>query len=277
MNKSLPSVGYAFVTGAASGLGREFAFALSKVGWHLALADIETEGLSQTAAACSNAGSVRQIELNVASRESWEAALRNVQGSWPRCDLFIQAAGVTGAGEVGQFPLDDWEWLLKTNLLGTIFGCHTLVPWLKENRSARIVNIASLAAAGSFPAMGAYNVAKSGVVALSETLHGELKPHGVSVTVALPGFFATPLIARGRFSDESLRKSGQSVMENAKITAADIARAILHAAARRKLYVVTPLRARVVWRLKRFAPNSLARLAAWVYKRECQTRQTEKA
>src|SRR5690606_26329534 len=106
--------------------------------------------------------------------------------------------------------------LLSINLHGVIYGCHTFVPWLKENpHGAHLINTASLAAFLAVPEMGAYNVAKAGVLARSETLYAELRPHGVGVTVLCPGFFQTGLLERGRFNHEYARGVARDFMRSA--------------------------------------------------------------
>ena len=61
---------------------------------------------------------------------------------------------------MGEFPLDDWQWVLDTNLRSVVLGCHTFAGWLRENPAgSRVINVASLAAFAALPSMGAYNVA----------------------------------------------------------------------------------------------------------------------
>ena len=90
-------------------------------------------------------------------------------------DLLVNNAGIGGSGEVGRFSLESWRQLLEVNLFGGVMGCHTMVEWLKANpRGAHLMNTASFAAMAAAPSMAAYNVAKAGMLALSETLYGEL-------------------------------------------------------------------------------------------------------
>jgi len=172
-------------------------------------------------------------------------------------------AGVCGSGDIGDFSLADWNWLLGINLLGVVNGCHCCLPWLKENpRRGHIINTASLAAFLGAPSMGAYNVAKAGVVALSETLYTEQGPDGVGVTVLCPGFFQTGLLEQGRFQREFCRQIASNYMQSANFTAADVAAAAVRAMKRRQLYVIEGRRARWLWRIKRWTPRLFLKLVA---------------
>lgn len=246
----------ALVTGGASGLGRAIALRLARDGWHIAVADIDQPDAEETLRLVRAAGGDGQVEqLDVSQRDQWAALRSRLEASWPAIDLLVNNAGVSGAGEVGQFSLDDWQWMLGTNLMGTIYGCHTFVGWLKRNpRGAAIINTASLAAICSAPTMGAYNVAKSGIVSLSETLYAELAQHKVSVTVLCPSFFQTHLLNTARmYTEEQMRVAANS-MQHAPFTADDVANAAIRAMRRKLLYVVMPAKGRLWWRIKRMIP-----------------------
>ena len=259
----------AVVTGAASGLGRALSLRLTAAGWQVALADLDESGLRQTLAMVQASGGEAIAEqLDVTDAQAWRELEQRLRRHWTKLDLLVNNAGVSCAGEVGTCELEDWQWILDVNLCGVIYGCHTFVPWLKENlHGAHIVNVASVAAFASAPAMGPYNVAKAGVVSLSETLYAELHRDGVGVTCVCPGFFATNLLAGGRFTDDRQKQLADAYMQRARITADDVADAIVRAIRRKQLYVILPARARLLWRLKRWMPRTLLKLIAKGYAR----------
>lgn len=245
------------ITGAGSGLGRALAVRLGRDGWHVAACDIDLPAAEQTAAAVERAGGTAQVEsLDVTDAAQWRALHDRLRASWERIDLLVNNAGVTGAGEVGGYPLEDWRWVLDVNLFGVLHGCHTFVGWLAENPGRpHIVNTASMAALVSAPTMGAYNISKAAVVSLSETLYAELRARGVGVTVLCPGFVATNLLAAGRWSRADLRRRAEGFFARSRLSADDVAEATVRAIERRRLYVMLPLRGRVLWRLKRLMPQ----------------------
>ena len=248
---------HALITGAASGLGRALAVRLARDGWHVAVCDVDDAGALETVSLVEQAGGTGQAErLDVTLPADWESLRDRLRGQWERIDLLVNNAGVSGAGEVGRFPLDDWRWILDVNLFGVLYGCHAFVDWLAENPDRpHIVNTASMAAVASAPTMGAYNVSKAAVVSLSETLYAELLHRGVGVTVLCPGFVATNLLDAGRWHRPALKSRAEECFAEARITADDVAEATLRAIRRRQLYVVLPLRGRIFWRLKRLVPQ----------------------
>jgi NAD(P)-dependent dehydrogenase (short-subunit alcohol dehydrogenase family) len=246
----------AIVTGSGSGLGRALAVRLARDGWEIALCDIDTAAAAETLALVEHAGGVGRVErLDVGRPAEWEGLRERLGRDWPRLDLLVNNAGVAVSGEVGRCPLDDWRWIVDANLWGTIHGCHACVDWLKANPDRpHIVNVASLAAIGAAPGMAAYNVTKAGIVALSETLWTELRPHGVGVTVLCPSFFRTALLDRGRFAEDRHRRVAAAVADRSSLSAERVADAAVRAVARRQLYVFLPGRARLVWWFKRLFP-----------------------
>ena len=90
---------------------------------------------------------------------------------------------------VDEAPPEDWEWVLNINLMGVVRGCKNLHS-LVQTATPRLHHQHCLyGRTGPLPEMGSYNASKAGVVAVSETLHGELAGQGIGVSVVCPGFF----------------------------------------------------------------------------------------
>ncbi|HEY4311182.1 MAG TPA: SDR family NAD(P)-dependent oxidoreductase [Pirellulales bacterium] len=253
----------AIITGAASGLGRAIAQRLARDGWRMALVDVNDAANEETLRLVRAAGGEGFTHhMDVARPAAWEQLRDRVQAEWQNLDLLVNNAGVAGSGEVGKYTLDDWHWILGINLNAGIYGCHYFIPWLKQNpRGAHIINTASLAAIAAKPGMAGYNVAKAGMLSLSETLYGELKPHNIGVTVVCPSFFQTNLLNDGRL-EKIDRDLASKMMKVANFTADDVANAAVQAIADKRLYVVLPRQGRIFWRLKRFFPNYVCNLLA---------------
>lgn len=260
---------YALVTGAGSGLGRAIALRLARQRWHVALADIDLDGASETLELVTQAGGSGQVErLDVREVHLWRELREKLESEWPRLDLLVNNAGVCAGGPVGEFPVEDWEWVLGINLHGVYYGCHVMLDWLQQNpQGAHLINVASVAAFICAPAMPSYNAAKAGVVALSETLHAELAPHRVGVSVLCPAFVPTPLLDRGRFTSQTILDSAREYMRQAQLTPEEVAEAAVAAIGTRRLYIVLGRRARTLWRIKRFFPSLFNRLIVGGYQR----------
>ncbi len=279
----------AIITGAGSGLGREFCLQLAQAGgWHLVCLDVVLADAEQTLAEVQQLGAVGEaVELDVVDDEAWFALRDRLQRDWLGLDLLVNNAGVCMSAEVGDGDLAAWRRVIEVNYLGLLNGCHVMTPWLKasallaKNSSSpnsqlvtrksqlapAIINIASVTAFLPAPAMGAYASSKAAVIALSEAMYGELRPHGVHVTVVASGFFRTRLLERGTFRLRRHRAQAEYLTRTASIDAASVARESLAASRNGWLYVITGRRARWLWRIKRLAPRILFRVIARRYQR----------
>jgi NAD(P)-dependent dehydrogenase (short-subunit alcohol dehydrogenase family) len=250
----------AFVTGAASGLGRAFALELARHRWRVGLADLSVDRLERVRAEVdAGGGHGTTYTGDVASQEFVESALQRYARDAGGLDLLINNAGVAVAGLVEVTTADDWRWAMDINLLGVVHGCRAAVPLMRRQGSGVILNIASAAGFAAAPQMGAYNVSKAGVIALTETLAAELNGSGVQVSVAMPGFFRTGLLETMR-APAVESAMARRLMAGSAYDAADAARAILAAISCGRLYVVWPKEYVWLWRVKRFFPIRFLRL-----------------
>jgi len=170
-------------------------------------------------------------------------------------DLVVNNAGVSSGGLIGELSVDDWRWTIEVDLFGVIHGCHVFVPRLRAQGHGHVLNVASAAGLLSAPRMAAYNVAKAGVVALSETLAAELSDTRIGVTVLCPTFFETNIVRSGRFTDAKTRTLADRLMTRAR-PVEEVVLAALASVNRGELYSLPMADARWMWRLKRAAPGS---------------------
>jgi short-subunit dehydrogenase len=171
-------------------------------------------------------------------------------------DLLINNAGVAVAGIVGDIPLEDWDWIFGISFWGVLYGCHEFIPRMKAQGKGHIVNVASAAGLISLMDMGPYNTAKAAVISLSETLRMELAPYNIGITVACPMFFKTNLLDDMRYTDEWEREWARLTFDNARMTSDEVARRIISAAKKDRLYIIPQLSGRFLWLLKRLMPET---------------------
>ncbi len=257
---ALPRAPRTVITGAGSGFGRALALEVARRGGELVLSDVDLAAAEETARL---AGRARALRVDVTHIDDVRALAEACDGP---VDLVVNNAGVASAGFVGELPLEDWRWTIEVDLFGVIHGCHVFVPLLKKQGRGHILNVASAAGLISAPRMGAYNVAKAGVVALSETLAAELAGSGVGVTVLCPTFFRTNIARNGRFADERSRNTAERLVDRGR-SAESVARAALASVERGELYSVPMLDGRLFWGLKRVAPQSFGTLAGFIARR----------
>ena len=249
------------VTGAGSGLGRAIALRLARPGGQLLLADIDGAACAETARLVAERGATAHTQVvDVADPAQVEALAVEADRLLGRIDLVVNNAGVAAAGAVGQTSIDDWRWIVGINLFGVLQGCHVFAPRLIAQGGGAILNTASMAGIACAPTMGAYNVTKAGVIALSETLAAEVRAKGVRVTVLCPAFFKTNLLESARAADPELMRMARGLFERATMSADDVAAAALRAVARGSLYCLPMREGRVIWRLKRLMPERFVKI-----------------
>jgi len=259
MRPMLPASPACVLTGAASGLGRAFALELAGRGARLFLAYVDEAGLAETAKlATERGGSVKTLRCDVASLDDMKRLHAEATAYLSSVDLLINNAGVAVGGVVGEIPIEDWQWITGINQWGVIYGCHLFLPEMKKRGRGHVLNVASIAAFACGGEMGPYNVTKAAVVALSETLAGELVGTGVGVSVLCPFFFSTNIAKNARSGSKSVSPEAvEKIMKRTPVQAADVAKLALRACDRGQLYVFPHREAKAIATLKRLLPETM--------------------
>src|SRR2546425_305442 len=203
----------AAVTGAASGLGRAMALAFAGEGMHAALADVDEPGLKSTLNEVQSRG-VRAfaMRVDVSRYQEVESFCSKAIAQFGATHVVCNNAGVSPLGAVWENTLADWQWILGVNLWGVIHGVRAFVPGLLAQGEGHVVNTASVAGLISPPGMGAYNVTKHAVVALSESLYHDLRLRGspVGVSVLCPAYVPTGIADSERNRPRELWNPGKN-------------------------------------------------------------------
>ncbi len=248
------------ITGAASGLGRALALRFAQEGSDICIADINMKGAAETLELVQQAGGKGwTYQLDVTQPEQWQALLVEVKQRWQGIDVVINNAGVATGDRIEQGDWSTWEWVIDINLKSVALGCRTFTPMMKAQGKGYFINTASLAGLMSAPLMASYNVTKAAVVALSDTMHYELKPYGIGTTVLCPGFFRTNLDKGMRTSDPQLLKVVDKVFESSELSADDVADICYRDMKKNKLICNPHKVGRRAYFVKRYLP--------WLYSR----------
>lgn len=196
----------AVVTGAASGIGRGIACALARRGCHLALADVNADGLRETTTLARRAATGADVRTLRITRHALDVTDRPAVAAFPEvvravhggADLLVNNAGVALGGTFEQVREADFEWLFEVNFWGVVRLTRAFLPLLRASDAARVVNLSSVfglvAPAGQVP----YAASKFAVRGFSEALRHELAGTAVGVTVVHPGGVATGIAAAAR-------------------------------------------------------------------------------
>ena len=204
----------AVVTGAASGIGRALVDRFAEEGMRVVLADIEEEALAKAAREMEeNGAKVLAVRTDASDgaqvKELAQRAVETFGGVHVLCNN-AGVAPVTGAS--WELTEADWQWVLGVNLWGVLHGIRVFVPMmLEQDTDGHIVNTASVAGLLSVPWVATYDVAKHGVVTLSESLHRELALIGskVKVSVLCPAWVQTRLMEAERNRPSKLRNKNE--------------------------------------------------------------------
>lgn len=263
---ALPAHTRAVVTGASGGLGSAFCRELIRRGGEVVASDIDLQAVTRLARQLGEA--VHPLHCDVAQLADVEKLADQAEQLLGGVDLVINNAGVAVGGAVGDIPIENWQWIMGINLWGVIHGCHVFAPRFRKQGSGHILNVASTAGLIAAPNLGPYNVTKAGVVALSETLYGELVPAGVGVSVLCPTFFQTNIGKAARLhGDPAMIEVVDKLMASSKIQADGVARVALDGAARNELYILPHRDGRLMWFIKRLGPRAFhkitPKLMAW--------------
>lgn len=245
----------AVITGAASGIGLELARRAAAEGMNLVLADIEAAKLDAAAASLGIDAKRILARRTDVSREDEVAALADAAfARFGGVHLLCNNAGVGLTRVSWELTTADWNWVLGVDLWSVIHGVQHFMPrMLKQDEGGHVVNTSSVAGLLSTPGMAAYNVAKHGVVTLSETLYGELLAAKARVGVSLlcPAWVPTAIHESGRNRQErfgevkpaeglsaSYEQRMASAVKSGRLTAADMANEVFAAVAEDRFYVI---------------------------------------
>ncbi len=245
------------ITGAGSGLGREIALRWAREGWQLALSDVSEPGLAETLKLVREAGGDGfTLRCDVRDYSQLTALAQACETKFGGVDIIVNNAGVASGGFFSDLSLEDWDWQISINLMGVVKGCKAFLPLLERSKG-RIINIASMAALMQGPAMSNYNVAKAGVVALSESLLAELKQQEIGVHVVCPSFFQTNLMDSFRGPTPTMKAQVGKLLESSPISAADIADYIFTSVANNDFMILPHEQGRMAWAVKQKNPELL--------------------
>lgn len=258
----------AVVTGAAGGIGQAVAERLGQRGCHLALVDINGVGLQETAARATGAGCrVSTHVVDVSNQEQMRLLPEKVMECHQRIDILINNAGVSLAGLFEEYSMDDLEWILRTNLWGTIYGCKFFLPIFRQHGAGVIVNVASDFGMVGLPGKTAYCATKFGIRGFSEALRAELWGTGIKVVCVYPGAVDTGLIRNSRAADPIKRDIEARFVASRGIPIHRVARQIIRGIERGQGRVLIGMDTLAIDWMARWFPGLMAFLIGRFHKR----------
>jgi NAD(P)-dependent dehydrogenase (short-subunit alcohol dehydrogenase family) len=232
----------AVITGGANGIGFATATEFASRGARVVLADVDTQALEQAVARLHAGGfdahpvtcDVRELDDMVALADEAFRLLGHV-------DIVFSNAGIVVAGPIAQMTHDDWRWVIDIDLWGSIHAVEAFLPrLLEQGTGGHVAFTASFAGLMPNVGLGAYSVAKYGVVGLAENLAREVKDNGIGVSVLCPMVVETKLLSNSERimgADYGLSSTSTPAQPDT-LNVDEVARLTADAIAANRLYVL---------------------------------------
>jgi NAD(P)-dependent dehydrogenase (short-subunit alcohol dehydrogenase family) len=197
-----------FITGAASGIGRETALLFARRGWRVGAADLDEGGLARLAA---EIGEDRCFTARLDVRDL--AAYREriaAFGAWTgdRMDALFNCAGIMRMGPFMGMGVEEHVRTVEVNVIGVLHGIHTAFDLLAATPGSHIVTMGSASGIYGVPDLATYSASKFFVRGLTEALNIEFERHGITVTDLMPLYVDTPMVRSQEYKAGSLRTFG---------------------------------------------------------------------
>lgn len=193
----------AFVTGASSGLGAQFARTLSRAGAAVVLASRRVDRLKELRAQIEGEGGDAHVtELDVTDVDSIKSAVAHAETEVGSIDILINNSGVSTTQRIQDVSEDDYDFMFNTNARGAFFVAQEVGKRMlaRAQGSApgtytggRIVNIASMAGLRALPQIGVYSMSKAAVVQMTKAMALEWGKYGINVNAICPGYIDTAI------------------------------------------------------------------------------------
>lgn len=180
-----------FITGASRGFGLRIARLALEQGDNVVATARRAEAVIETLGSRER---LLALPLDVTDEAQAQAAAAAAVEAFGSIDVLVNNAGFGLLGAVEEASAEDVERVYRTNVFGLLNVTRAVLPVMRAQRSGRILNISSIGGYRAGPGFGVYSSTKFAVEGLSESLHAELAPLGVHVTVVEPGYFRTDFL-----------------------------------------------------------------------------------
>lgn len=214
----------ALVTGASSGIGEATVRALATAGWTVFAVARRADRLEALAA---ETGAIA-IPADISTDDDVSRLLARVTEAGGIDTLVNIAGGARGADRIAEASTEDWDWMYRVNVLGTMKLTRTFLPMLRANGEGTVLNLTSTAGLAAYEGGGGYNAAKYAQRAMTEALRLEEAEHNVRVIEVAPGLVHTEEFALNRLGS---RQAADKVYQGVEkpLTAGDVADVVRYA------------------------------------------------
>ena len=243
------------VTGASSGIGRSVALAFAAAGARVALVARSSDALEAIAQQIQQRGQTSLVvPTDVTIREEVAAMAAKVFERWGRIDILVNNAGIGSHGPFWRTPYEDFERIIRVNLVAVATCTSAVLPHMIRARSGKIVNVSSMIGKRAYPGNAAYCASKFGLEGFAESLRTEVRHQGIHVIQVCPDLTDTA------FFDNLLQTDGHRKPARAGMSPDAVAEMLLAATRRNQRDLVIGMRAKALVLLDKLVPGLLDRL-----------------
>jgi 3-hydroxybutyrate dehydrogenase len=188
----------AFITGAASGIGKEIALEFAREGAKIVIADLNQQGADDTAFEIEKTGSKAiGIAVDVTDESQVEAAAQTAIKAFGNIDILISNAGIQIVHPIEEFSFSDWKKMLAIHLDGAFLTTRACMKqMIASNKGGSIVYMGSVHSKEASMLKAPYVTAKHGLIGLAKTVAKEGARHNIRANVICPGYVRTPLVEK---------------------------------------------------------------------------------
>jgi uncharacterized protein len=250
----MPSIRWTIVTGASSGIGADLARQFSAIGHNLILVARRRAKLQALADALRerDRGIVEIMEFDLTKAKAPRALFDAVEEMGVPVHTLVNNAGFGLRGDFVELSIDEQLEMMNINMTALTKLSHLFLPGMIERKQGGIINVSSTAAFQAGPHMAVYYASKAFVLSLSEALHEEVKPHGVTVTALCPGPTESGF-------GERAGMDGTRLFQRSKMTSERVAEIGVEGYRAGHAIVVTGMRNRMASQASRILPRFLTR------------------
>jgi 3-oxoacyl-[acyl-carrier protein] reductase len=227
----------AVITGGAQGIGRAIALGMAREGAKIVVADLQSEKARSVADEVKMLGGESLgFEVNVADESSVKRLAESTFAGFGRIDILVNDAGIYLKSSVVDMSEADWDRTLDINLGGNFLCCRAFVPAMREQKSGRIMSMASGIGHYGMKQFSHYAASKAAIIGFVKSLARELGPDGITVNAICPGS-ANTAMPRGHRSEEDVMQRLHSTPLPHVLEPEDIAGPILFLASDAAAYI----------------------------------------
>jgi NAD(P)-dependent dehydrogenase (short-subunit alcohol dehydrogenase family) len=202
----------AIITGASKGIGEAIAHGIAQAGAKVTVSSRKQEAIDQVAQEIRDAGGEAiAIQAHMGYFDQVEALVSQTVEEWGHLDIVVNNAGTNPHfGPLLTADEGQLEKILDVNLKGYFRLCKAAVPYMEEQGTGKIINIASVVGIRPGPGMGAYSISKAGIIMLTKVLASELGPSNIQVNAIAPGLIKTKF-SQVLWQNEDLLRNQENV------------------------------------------------------------------